>query len=170
MEQWKDIPGYVGLYQASDEGRVRSLVRLLARAVERGERKEKRVLKPGKDGNGRLHVALSRGGVARHYQVHRLVLQAFVGECPVGMECCHGDGDPLNNALGNLRWGTREENREDQRKHGIRFGTPMKLTAEQVESIRGEVGSQREIGKKYGVSGVTIHAIRSGKTWKQGKV
>src|SRR4051794_31712386 len=46
--------------------------------------------------------------------VHRLVLEVFVGPCPAGMECCHADGNSLNNALDNLRWDTPEANEADK--------------------------------------------------------
>lgn len=42
--------------------------------------------------------------------VHRLVLEAFTGPCPKGMECLHADDDPTNNHLTNLRWGTHSDN------------------------------------------------------------
>src|SRR6266545_5079971 len=50
--------------------------------------------------------------------VHRLVLEAFVGPRPLGMECCHEDDDPDNNRLGNLRWGTPKDNSADARRNG----------------------------------------------------
>jgi hypothetical protein len=56
----------------------------------------------------------------RHFTayVHRLVLKAFVGPCPEGMEGCHWDGDACNNKLDNLRWATHAENVEDSIRHG----------------------------------------------------
>lgn len=165
-EVWADIPGYVGFYQASTRGAIRSLIRLLPSAVEAGMRKPKQVLRPGTDGNGRLHVALCREGRVKHFQVHRLVLEAFVGPCPDGLESLHGDGDHTNNRLGNLRWGTRVQNREEQRRHGRPFGGPKKLTTEIVAQIRADTGTTRALGAKYGVSCVMIHNIRSGKAWR----
>jgi hypothetical protein len=49
--------------------------------------------------------------------VHGLVLQAYVGDCPKGMEVCHYDSDRLNNNLSNLRWDTRQENARDKMRH-----------------------------------------------------
>jgi hypothetical protein len=49
--------------------------------------------------------------------IHRLVLEAFVGPCPDGMECRHLDGNPGNNRLDNLAWGTRAENQADSIRH-----------------------------------------------------
>ncbi len=50
--------------------------------------------------------------------VHRLVLEAFVGPCPPGMQCRHLDGNPANNRLENLAWGTHAENAADKIRHG----------------------------------------------------
>jgi len=59
-------------------------------------------------------VSLGRG---KGRYVHRLILEVFVGPCPDGMECRHLDGNPQNNRLDNLAWGTPEENCEDREKH-----------------------------------------------------
>jgi hypothetical protein len=72
--------------------------------------------------SGRRYVNLKGKG----RRIHRLVLQAFVGPCPAGQECCHGDGDPSNNVLSNLRWGTRSDNRRDSVGHGTHFSTSKK--------------------------------------------
>ncbi len=50
--------------------------------------------------------------------VHHLVLEAFVGPCPEGMECCHGPGGASDNGVENVRWGTPEENDGDKHLHG----------------------------------------------------
>ncbi len=53
-------------------------------------------------------------------QIHRSLLETFIGPCPEGMECRHLDGDPLNNNLGNLKWGTRYENMQDKIIHNAK--------------------------------------------------
>jgi HNH endonuclease len=50
--------------------------------------------------------------------VHRLVLEAFVGYAPDGYVTRHRDGDPRNNRLDNLCWGTQVENQADRKLHG----------------------------------------------------
>lgn len=111
-EIWKPIPGYEGMYEVSDSGRVRSLDRPDARGVWR----RGRVLCPmwlgaTKSHRGYAAVALHRGGNRDVRKVHRLVAQVFSapGEGPFVL---HGDGDTSNNALSNLRWGTPSENNE----------------------------------------------------------
>ena len=107
MEIWKVIPGYVGQYEVSDQGRVRSFRRNL----------QGRVLKPGRMPAGHMSVALGR---KNSQCVHKLVLLAFVGAAPARHECLHINGVPNDNRLINLRWGTRSENMKDAYAHGAR--------------------------------------------------
>jgi hypothetical protein len=79
--------------------------------------KYRRKLRPGKIKSGHLIVVLGRQNVR---QLHRLVLEAFRGPCPRGMETRHLDDDKLNNRIENLVWGTRSENIVDAYKNGCR--------------------------------------------------
>src|ERR1700722_12370957 len=102
MEEFRDVVGYEGFYQVSDLGNVISLVRLTPDAIARGVRKAKQSLAFGKNKQGRLQVVLCKQGFTKRFQVHTLVLEAFVGPRPEGMECRHGNGDHTDNRLGNL--------------------------------------------------------------------
>ena len=114
------------------------------------------------------------GGRARHL-IHRLVLLAFVGSCPEGMECRHfPDRDSTNNRLGNLQWGTRSDNHRDAFFHGTaclkgeRSGR-SKLTEDEVRLIR-KFYKKREVtlqslADRFGVGIVAIHGIVHRKTW-----
>ena len=116
-EIWRDIPGYEGIYQVSDHRRVKSLSRMVQGRF--GTRTHAgRILKQTDNGDGRLRVSLSSPNGKSKKQVHRLVLEAFVGPCPEGMECCHWDDNPQNNHLSNLRWDTRSANRIDRLRTG----------------------------------------------------
>src|SRR5690606_1548512 len=118
MEVWKDIPGYVGLYQVSDRGRVRSLDRQVVdkHGVTRHVAGRVMCLVP-KD-NGYLQVVLSDSGMTRHWHVHILVALAFLGHRPRNNEVRHLDGSRNNNVLSNLAYGTRSDNKRDMRVHG----------------------------------------------------
>lgn len=116
-ERWLPVPGYEGLYEVSDRGRVQSLPRV----DRRGRRVKGRFLSIMTHPSGHQHVKLSRDGSHQHGRVHRLVLTAFVGAPPEGHEALHGDGNPANNDLGNLRWGTRSENLRDSVRHGTHY-------------------------------------------------
>lgn len=117
MTEWRDIPGFEGEYQVSDDGQVRSLDRVIIRRNGMRQTLKGKLLKPGLNTHGRLRVQLDR---PKNYQVHRLVMLAFVGECPEGMEVCHNDGNPLNNRLDNLRYDTPEANAMDDVRSGRR--------------------------------------------------
>lgn len=100
---WRPVPGWP-TYAVSDNGLVRG---------PRGW-----VLKATPMRTGHRRVRLLDGERERWALVHVLVLEAFVGSCPPGMECCHGDGDPDNNRLSNLRWDTHRANMLDAVRHG----------------------------------------------------
>lgn len=113
-EEWRDIPGYEGLYQASTAGRIRSLDRDSEQGFRRGVVLS---MRPHPNG-GHLQVGLSKQGRNTTFKVHRLVLATFVGPCPEGMEGCHNNGDVNDNSLENLRWDTRLANIHDSIRHG----------------------------------------------------
>jgi hypothetical protein len=133
-----------------------------------------RQLKPRRDArNGRLQVTLCPGYHQR--QIHRLILEAFVGPCPPGMEACHfPDKDTANNRLDNLRWDTKAGNQADKDKHGTQAvgedNGNAKATAEVVAAIRCDYAtgchSHRTLSRKYSLSRATIHQIVNGVTWK----
>lgn len=118
QEKWADIPGHPG-YQVSNHGRVRSVTRTIRARRLGGNVAEVRLsgkhLKTKRLPSGYIRVSL--GANAADY-VHRLVLLAFVGECPPGLECAHDDGNRGNNRLDNLAWKTRSANGLDRRRHG----------------------------------------------------
>ncbi len=109
VAEWREIPGTAGNYLVSDDGRVWSRPR---RSATGG------VLSPGRDSHGYPMVGLWVDGKQRTRLVHSLVLGAFVGPRPEGMECRHLDGDKTNNRLGNLAWGTHSDNMQDRVRHG----------------------------------------------------
>lgn len=110
-----DVVGYRGLYEVSNQGRIRSV---------RRKGSVGRILKPVKRRDGRLRVSLSSQGVVKDFLLHRVVLMTFVGPCPEGFEACHWDDNPENNALENLRWASHEDNIEDKRRNGRLRGQP----------------------------------------------
>lgn len=114
-EVWKPVVGLEGAYEVSDQGRVRS-VRRVVRSGQRGGTREvaPQILSTPKGSAGYRQVTLRR----KTHLVHSLVMAAFVGPRPVGMETCHNNGDPDDNRLANLRYDTISENRLDIVRHG----------------------------------------------------
>lgn len=112
MEIWKDIKGYEGEYQVSNEGRVRSLDRIVTRNTRWGTpasyKFEGHILKGGVFSNGYLFCCLGRK--SKNYLIHRLVADAFL-EKEDGKDCVdHINGDRSDNRLENLRYCTHKEN------------------------------------------------------------
>jgi len=124
MTIWKDSAIYPDNYEVSDEGGVRSKERISLRKRYKCKGLYKHVLKPkvmkGFRRSGYTYYSLTDNGKRIEMQGGRLVLMTFVGEPPEGTECCHGDGDRLNNRLSNLRWDTRSGNMLDAVNHGTR--------------------------------------------------
>ena len=116
-ETWKPVVGWEELYEVSDQGRVRSVDRTIHYKDGQTRRHKGRVLKPWKNRKGYLQVSLYGEGRTNKF-VHRIVLEAFVGDCPEGLETLHIDGNPANNHVGNLKWGTSSENSLEQVRHG----------------------------------------------------
>jgi len=168
--EYRDIPEYPG-YCVGSDGTVWTLKNPRARYRVDGTR---RLLRPASQPSGHLYVHIGSSDNRKVERVHRLILSVFVGPCPDGMECCHIDGDPANNAVSNLRWGTRAENIDDRNRHGAhgrgeRNGR-AKLTAELVGEIRrlsatGEWSNGR-LGRKFGVHKSTIAYVVQRSRWE----
>lgn len=113
---------------------------------------------------------------SRCWLVSRLVLMAFVGPCPAGKEACHKNGNPSDNRLSNLYWGTRTDNMADAKRHGTdnegeRNGM-SKLTEDDVRRIRSEVAAgrtQTEVAREYGVHQSLISNIVRHRRWSHVK-
>lgn len=109
QEIWKDIPGYVGLYQVSDLGRVRSL----PRTVKRGDGKmsiKGHDLEQFLTNTGRMEVHLCRDGKWTHWLVHRLVAIVFLPNYNNLPQINHLNGNPRDNRLCNLEWCDQSKN------------------------------------------------------------
>lgn len=117
-ETWRPVPGYEGFYEVSDQGRVRSLDRVVT-SKGSAKRVKGQVRRHNINWAGYHLVHLSREAQKQAVLVHRLVLEAFVGSAPEGKPfALHGNGDRADNRLENLRWGSQSENMMDSVEHG----------------------------------------------------
>jgi hypothetical protein len=158
-ERWRPIQGFH--YDISSHGRVFSALSGSA-------------LTPTPDHFGHLYVKLCSKHGRKRMAVHRLVLTAFVGPCPEGMEACHGPGGPADNRLANLRWDTRSANHVDMHDDAAArdecVHPKARLTPAQVREIVARLASgstTAALGREYGVSQAAIVDIRVGRTWRR---
>ena len=112
MEVFKDIPGYEGMYQVSNLGRVKSF-------KLNGEK----ILKQGIGGNGYFLVNLCNEGKRKNVNVHQLVAITFLNHTPDGYKLVvdHIDNNPLNNRLENLQLVTARYNLSKDRSGSSKY-------------------------------------------------
>lgn len=166
-ERWQDYPGHA-LLEVSTEGRVR----VKERVDGRGHKLRKQDLRSATHQDEYVLVRLVVHGKHTRFFPHRLVLETFVGPAPAGCEGCHRDGNPKNNRLVNLYWGTPRDNTHDSIRHGTfargeRSGK-AKLTESAVRVIRNCRGKvqQTVLARRYGVTAETVRQAQVGLTWR----
>jgi hypothetical protein len=169
MEQWKDIPGLEGFYQASTEGRIRSIDRIVKQRNNGTQYKRGKILSPAISGIGYCVCALSKENKLVSYPVHRLIAMTWLGFPPPNMyEVNHLDGNKQNNNYLNLEW----SNRVNNLNHSIAMGLMKynygenhhnsKFTNKQREEIlylRNSGGTLVEIAELFNVFPSTISRI-----------
>jgi protein gp37 len=156
-ERVEAIRGWPG-YWITSRGRVMS--------DRRGDR---RSLKPLAGEQGHQRVMLYREGETARPLIHRLVLEHFDRPARAGEQGCHIDGDPSNNALWNLRWGTQADNWRDRERHG-NGRSWSKLNDAQVLSIQrlhAKGWPAVAIAERHGISDTQVLNIVKGRQWKE---
>ncbi len=168
IEVWKPVPGYVDYYEVSSFGRVRGLPRTLTN----GAHLKGRLLSPARKRKGYFQIRLCMGQDHKWFGVHSLVLMAFVGPKPYGMECAHNNGNPSDNRLDNLRWDTRKGNLSDRERHRTLLrgerNNFAKLSSDDVRRVlklheNGILG--KDIADVMRVTPANISSIINRKTW-----
>ena len=166
---WEAIPGFNG-YEASTDGAVRSW--LLPGGCLGARRCSPHELVQHPSGPY-VRVNARVAGKNVPLLVHRAVLFAFRGLPGSKQESRHLDGDPLNNQVENLSWGTKAENEADKERHGTAHigsrGMRRKLRTEDVKNIRRKLASGdslASLGREFSVTWQSIQAIKDGRSWK----
>ena len=170
MEIWRNIPEWEGMYQVSNKGQVRSLDKKHLGRFGKPVLRKGRILKPLAKGGRYLAVTLADGGKRKQCFIHDLVLRAFAGAKPKGLQVCHVNDDKNDNRLENLRYGTPKENTADAIRNGVKPKGEnrgvARLSNDDVLKIRNCAESNKELAQRYGVSHSHIWSIRKRRVWK----
>jgi hypothetical protein len=121
-EEWRDIPGYEGLYQVSNLGRVKSLPRNIIRCDRKNYPHREVYLKFHINQWGYYVVPLTTGlgtNKQKKHMVHRLVALAFIPNPCNYSQVNHKDGNKSNNTPYNLEWCTNSMNQLHAWKNGL---------------------------------------------------
>lgn len=149
IETWKDIKGYEGLYQVSDEGNIRS---------------KNGIIRPSKNNSGYLVTHLSKDGRVKSRLVHRIVAIAFLGDVPMGKEVDHINENKLDNRVENLRYLSRFDNASRSTKGVFRKQSNAMEHNPRAKKVVGYIGGNaveqlscaKYLSRKYGVNYSTL--------------
>lgn len=157
-EEWRDIPGYEGRYQASNLGRIRSVDRYVTRFFPG------KILTPRIRKAGYWTVPISGSGPK---DVHRLVALAFHGKpTEPGLQVRHLDGDRLNARPENLAWGTQSENEMDKYRYNGKHGKLYPADVKEIRHRINELGEKvNDVARDYGVNIETVRQAAKGVTF-----
>lgn len=149
MEKWKDIKGYEGLYQVSDLGRIKSLIR-----------KNERILKPYSNPETKyLSVNLHKNKRSKTYTIHHLVAEAFIPNPKNLPQVGHKDETRINNCATNLYWTTNKENSNTpERKKRLRDANIGKSTSQKTrEKLSKTIANLK--GRKFLCEGYEFNSL-----------
>lgn len=171
-EKWLPVPGFEGVFEVSDRGRVCRVVSTYGHPAHKLRRLER--IK-----DGYLRVSLQHHGKTVRILVHRLVAMAFLGNCSDKFEVNHKDGNKGNNAASNLEYVTPQENvRHSLEKLGVQRASgdrhpKSKLSWKHVEEIRvrweGGRVTKKQIAAEYGVSESAVGRAINGSSWRKAR-
>lgn len=119
-------------------------------------------------GHGRyVYVSISTKRGQRVIPVHLLLLDAFVGPRPAGQETRHLDGNPENNSLDNICYGTRKMNSEDRVRHGRQRGREIlnRIQVVNIRSLREQGVAVTAIAKRHSISETCARDVINQRTY-----
>lgn len=167
MEEWRDIPGYEGTYEASTLGQIRSKAGETTHSMRHGARHWKqRILKQKVYTNNRgrcdARVDLWKDGKCKTFLVSRLVAMTWVDGYKPELTVNHRDGHPLNNKADNLEWLTLADNIKQGFEDGL-YSTSYQIRLKAGDMIFNH-DSLAEASRSLGrCSGYISNCIKKGR-------
>jgi hypothetical protein len=169
-EEWRKIDEWP--YEVSSHGRIRRSEDAINHFGVVHFRKG-RILKTESQRAGHFSVGLRKDGGVKNFWVHRLVCEAFNGPPPSPKHvAAHGDGNPQNNRIENLRWATQSENLSDRWLHGTHINGSKhynsKLDDAKVREIRRLCATGMrgiDIARLYNITKATVSGIKHRRSW-----
>ena len=160
-EQWKMLNEFPS-YEISNKGRLRRKLTV-----------EYRILNPYSAGWGYREFSFVKKGKKVCRKIHRLVLENFIGACPLGYQTNHKDGNRDNNEVENLEWVTPEYNIKHAYKKGLKTNVGImnpraKLKEGEVWLIKKllhEGVKRKTICSMFKIGHDHLYNISSGKIW-----
>jgi len=174
-EIWKDVPGYVGYYEVSNFGKVRSVDRYVNN--HKGERalRKGKVLTDTLDDKGYVRYTFRMGKSKKMKRGHRLVAEAFIPNPNQYTIINHKDGNKANNHISNLEWCTHRQNSQHAESMGlvnhVKGSKHHKATTteDDVRKMRRLYAkgnhTQKQIAEIFSINPNTIKHILAGRTW-----
>ncbi len=152
-ETWRAVVGYEGLYEVSNQGRIRRV----------------KIIEPTKKKHGYMQVSLvDRSGKRKSLRLHRIVAEAFIPNPENKPQVNHKDENPENNRAGNLEWATAEENTNygsrtarAAAKNGSK--TPIVQIEPETLAVVAEYPGQSAAARETGIAASCINACLRGK-------